>query len=113
MIALIESRTRQRKEREEKEKALAANAKEEKIPHQFEIYEPTFTTNQKIHKTTLSLHDIPPNPDLIASIINWAFRANIEELTDSKAHEGFVLYMTISAMENVSDIETKKPKSYR
>ena len=116
LIALIQSRTRQRKEeREEKEEALAVDAKEEKIPHQFEIYEPTFTTNQKFHKTTLSLHDIPPNPDLIASIINWAFRANIEELTDNKAPEGFVLHMTISAMANVSgyDIETKKPKSYR
>ena len=114
LIALIQSRTRQKK-REEKEEALADDAKEEKIPHQFEIYEPTFTTNQKFHKTPLSLHDIQPNPDLIASIINWAFRTNIEELTDNKAPEGFVLHMTISAMANVSgyDIETKKPKSYR
>ena len=71
--------------------------------------------NEKFHKTTLSLHDIPSNPDLIASIINWAFRANIEELTGNKPPEGYVLHMTISAIANVNgyDIETNKPKSYR
>ena len=79
------------------------------FPHFLDTYHPTSTTNEKFRKTTVLLHDLPFNVDLVAKAINAALQSYVEVPPDYEVH------VSITASANVSsyDRESGSPKNYR
>ena len=93
LLSQIKLREHNNDENEEKE---YKEEEEGVIPEEFETFNPRITKNSKFHKMTIALHNLPVNAKIISSILNWAQRANFDELTVGQ--EDKVLHITITAM---------------
>ena len=100
LISQIDSK-RRHVEIEDEDVIEAEEEAHRNFPSQLDAYNPTTITNERHHTTSVTLHDLPFNSDLVISAINWALQgANIQVPNDS------YLFYTISGTANVSGYDS-------
>ena len=93
LIKLINERRAQPDEKEEKE---------EKYPIEVSTYDPIVKKFPRLHRVDVYLSHVPFNYDVLAPIFDWAFRRDLESLTNEEIPEHYRVVMTLSGTLKVS-----------